>query len=98
MTDLWLQYIDILIAFVQQIANQNLTFCTLGRAVYFFYLYSILYPLRPFLKHWFEFGINFTHSYLVTSNLQPNFLMAVTHSFFNIMGSGEKNAQVKILI
>ena len=71
MTDLWLQYIDILIAFVQQIANQNLTFCTLGRAVYFFYLYSILYPLRPFLKHWFEFGINFTHSYLVTSNLQP---------------------------
>ena len=65
MTDLWLQYIDILIAFVQQIANQNLTFCTLGRAVYFFYLYSILYPLRPFLKHWFEFGINFTHSYLV---------------------------------
>ena len=50
----------------------------------------------------------FTHWCLVTGNLLPNFLTTVTHSFFNIMssvipldkngGSGEKNAQVKILI
>ena len=53
-------------------------------------------------------GLTFTHLYLVTSNLLPNFLITVTHSFFNIMsslipldkngGSREKNAQVKILI
>ena len=35
--------------------------------------------------HWFDFGNNFTHFYIVTSNLPPNFLKAVTHSFFNIM-------------
>ena len=59
---------------------------------------------------WYRFGcgLTFTHFYLVTSNLLLNFLIAVAHSFFNIMlsltplnkngGSGEKNAQVKILI
>ena len=59
---------------------------------------------------WYQFGcsLTFTHFYLVTSNLLPNFLITVTYSFFNIMssviplhqngGSGEKNAQVKIMI
>ena len=59
---------------------------------------------------WYQFGcsLTFTHLYLVISNLLPDFLITVTHSFFNIMssviplnkngGSGEKNAQVKILI
>ena len=58
----------------------------------------------------YQFGFVpiFKHSYLVTNNLLPNFLMAVIHSFFNIMsslipwdqngGSGETDAQVKILI
>ena len=53
-------------------------------------------------------GLTFTHLYLVTSNLLPNFIITVTHSFFNIMssviplhqnvGSGEKDVQVKIMI
>ena len=53
-------------------------------------------------------GLTFTHFYLVTSNLLPNFLINVTHSFFHIMssliplnqnvGSGEKDVQVKIMI
>ena len=59
---------------------------------------------------WYRFGcgLTFTHFCLVTGNLLPNFLTAVNHSFFNIMssvipldkngGSGEKDAQVKILI
>ena len=52
--------------------------------------------------------LTFTHFCLVNGNLLPNFLTTVTHSFFNIMssvipldkngGSGEKNAQVEILI
>ena len=46
-------------------------------------------PIETFLKlekwHWFDFGINFSHFYIVSSNLLPNFLLAVTHSFFNIM-------------
>ena len=51
--------------------------------------------------------LTFTHFCLATGNLLPNFLTTVTHSFFKIMssvifldkngGSGEKNAQVKIL-
>ena len=36
---------------------------------------------------WFDCGLTFTHFYLVTSNLLPNFLIAVTHSVFNIMSS-----------
>ena len=59
---------------------------------------------------WYRFGcsLTFTHLYLVISNLLPDFLITVTHSFFNIMssviplnkngGSGEKSVQVKILI
>ena len=59
---------------------------------------------------WYRFGcgLTFTHFYLVTTNLLPNFLITVTYSFFNIMssviplhqnvGSGEKDAQVKIMI
>ena len=56
----------------------------------------------------FGCGLTFKHFYLVASNLLPKFLIIVTHSNFNIMssviplnkngGSGEKNAQVKILI
>ena len=44
-----------------------------------------------FSKAWkwqqFDFGLTFTHFKLVTSNLLPNFLVALTHSFFNIMSS-----------
>ena len=36
---------------------------------------------------WFDCGLTFTHFYLVTSNLLPNFLIAVTHSVFNVMSS-----------
>ena len=36
---------------------------------------------------WFGCGLTFTHFYLVTSNLLPDFLIAVTHSVFNIMSS-----------
>ena len=36
-------------------------------------------------RHQFKF--TFSHFYLVTSNLLPNFLIAVTHSIFNIMSS-----------
>ena len=36
---------------------------------------------------WFDGGLTFTHFYLVTSNLLPNFLIVVTHSVFNIMSS-----------
>ena len=36
---------------------------------------------------WFDCGLTFSHFYLVTSNLLPNFLIAVTHSVFNIMSS-----------
>ena len=35
--------------------------------------------------HWFDFAHTFTHFYLLTSNLLPNFLISVTHSFFNII-------------
>ena len=57
-----------------------------------FYCQNIMIlPIETFSKawkwHWFDFGINFTHFYIVTSNLLPNFLMAVSHSFFNIMVS-----------
>ena len=36
---------------------------------------------------WFDCGLTFTHFYLLTSNLLPNFIIAVTHSIFNIMSS-----------
>ena len=36
---------------------------------------------------WFDCGLTFSHFYLLTSNLLPNFLIAVTHSVFNIMSS-----------
>ena len=36
---------------------------------------------------WFDCGLTFTPFYLLTSNLLPDFLIAVTHSFFNIMAS-----------
>ena len=48
-------------------------------------------PIETFSKAWkwhqFDFGLTFTHFYLVTSNLLPNFLIAVTHSVFHIMSS-----------
>ena len=55
-----------------------------------FYCQNIMtLPIETFSKAWqwhrFDFGINFTHFYIVTSNLLPNFLMALTHSFFNIL-------------
>ena len=57
-----------------------------------FYSHTIInLPIETFSNAWqwhrFDVGFNFTHFYLVTSNLLPNFLMAVTHSFFNIMVS-----------
>ena len=57
-----------------------------------FYCQNIMtLPIETISKAWqwysFDFGINFTHFYIVTSNLLPNFLMAVSHSFFNIMVS-----------
>ena len=36
---------------------------------------------------WFDSGLTFSHFYLLTSNLLPNFLISVTHSVFNIMSS-----------
>merc|ERR1712079_799440 len=58
--------------------------------------------------HQFGCGLAFTHFYLVTSDLLFNFLVAVAHSFFNILsgltpldkggGSGRRNAQVGVLI
>ena len=36
---------------------------------------------------WFDCGLTFSHFYLLTSNLLPNFLISVTHSVFNIMSS-----------
>merc|ERR1712155_183678 len=58
--------------------------------------------------YWCGCCLTFTHFCLVTGNLLPNFLTTVNHSFLNIMssvipldengGSGEKNAQVEILI
>ena len=36
---------------------------------------------------WFDCGLTFSHFYLLTSNLLPNFLISVTHSFFNIVSS-----------
>ena len=63
---------------------------------------------NAWLWYWFGCGLTFTHFYLVISNLLPNFLITVNHSFFNIMssviplhqnvGSGEKDVQVKIMI
>ena len=55
-----------------------------------FYCQNVMYlPIKTFSKawqwHWFDFGINFTHFYIVTSNLLQNFLMVLTHTFFNIM-------------
>ena len=48
-------------------------------------------PIKTFSKAWkwhqFDFGLPFTHFYLVTSNLLPHFLIALTYSFFNIMSS-----------
>ena len=35
----------------------------------------------------FDCGLTFLHFYLVTSNLMPNFLIAVRHSVFNVMSS-----------
>ena len=57
-----------------------------------FYCQNIMtLSIETISKAWqwyrFDFGINFTHFYIVTSNLLPNFLMAVSHSFFNIMVS-----------
>ena len=56
---------------------------------------SILLPVQHHPTHWgifeslamewFDCGLTFTHFYLVTSNLLPNFLIAVIHSVFNIM-------------
>ena len=36
---------------------------------------------------WFDCGLTFSHFYLLTSNFLPNFLIAVTHSVFNIKSS-----------
>ena len=47
----------------------------------------ITLPLQAFYKAWQLISLIFTHFYLATSNLLPNFLMTVTHSFFKIMSS-----------
>ena len=54
---------------------------------------SILLPVQHHPTHWgifeslamewFDCGLSFTHFYLITSNLLPNFLVAVTHLIFN---------------
>ena len=57
----------------------------------FYCQYYITLPIGTFFKAWqwhcLNCGLTFTHFYLVTSDLLPNFLIAVTHSGFNIMSS-----------
>ena len=36
---------------------------------------------------WFDCGLTFSHFYLLTSNLKPNFLISLTHSVFSIKSS-----------
>ena len=49
--------------------------------------YFPAYPLGPILKlgNGMVCGLTFSHFYRVTFNLLPNFLIAVTHSVFNII-------------
>ena len=42
---------------------------------------------KAWIWHQFDFGLTFSYFYLVTSNLLPNFLIAVSHSIFDIMSS-----------
>ena len=53
----------------------------------FYCQYYITLPIGTFFKAWqwhcLNCGLTFTHFYLVTSDLLPNFLIAVTHSVFN---------------
>ena len=80
--------------------------------IQFYFQTNLTQPITTFLKcwkwHWFNIGLNITLFCFVSSNLLPNFVIALTHSIFNLKSSVipldkmshcvEKDAQVKILI
>ena len=78
----------------------------------FYFQTNINQPINTFFKSWqwhqFNIGLTITLFCFVTCNFLPNFIIALTHSIFNIKSSVipldemshcvEKDAQVKILI
>ena len=59
--------------------------------VKFYYQTNIIQPIETFSEAWkwhqFDSGLICTHYYLVTRHVLPNFLIAVSQSFFNILSS-----------
>ena len=80
--------------------------------IQFYFQTNLIQPITTFLKswkwHWFNIGLNITLFCFVSCNLLPDFVIALTHSIFNLKSSVipldkmshcvEKDAQVKILI
>ena len=80
--------------------------------IQFYFQINLIQPITTFLKswkwQWFNIGLNITLFCFVSCNLLPDFVIALTHSIFNLKSSVipldkmshcvEKDAQVKILI